>query len=678
MRNFLAPILFFALISTLLFVGCGKGSQGYSSETIEIDLNDEVVQQIHNYSAKRSGKDLILFLGHENPAYRLTAAQCLASVQDENAVGELSKLLRDEYPEIRKASAFALGQLRSPKSVNALLEAFREFKSDSLLEYIRPVQASILEAVGKCGDAKLLSQLSKAPNYNYEDSPILEGQMRGIYQFGLRDTILLEGTRRAMELITKVNVQPSVRFWAAQYLYRNKEIDLTKYDSTLAAQCRLENLPKVRMLLVVALAKTKSQKAVDAFKKLYQLEQDYRVKVNMARGMKYLSHDSIKVLALEMLKDQNNSVKQATAEFFEQNATDSDVLELQAAAEACGHWRTRATLYGAALKACSPMRSVTLNGLNNAIINRFNSSQDKYEKALLLEALSGFGWNYEFLRKQIFPDSTQPKSHAVVSTAAMKGISNIMSRPNLSTMFGMSGFRVRSELNDLVMKCATSGDAGLCTIASELIANPALNFKQYFADATPLQNALKKLSLPKDLEAAIALNSAINTLTGGKNPTPKAPKTPIMDWASLNKLPQAASAIVRTTKGNFVFKLWPKTAPATVTLFAKLAKQGFYNDKAFHRVVPNFVAQTGCDRGDGYGGIAESLTSEFSETLWDREGIIGMASAGKDSEGSQWFITHSATPHLQGKYTAFGEITEGMEVVHKLEVGDKIISLEIR
>ena len=106
--------------------------------------------------------------------------------------------------------------------------------------------------------------------------------------------------------------------------------------------------------------------------------------------------------------------------------------------------------------------------------------------------------------------------------------------------------------------------------------------------------------------------------------------------------------------------------------FVNLINQKFYNGKSFHRVVSNFVIQTGCPRGDGYGSPNYSIRTEVPQMDYDGEGYLGMASAGLDTESSQWFITNAASPHLDGNYTIFGKVIEGMDVVHKIQVGDKI------
>ncbi len=123
--------------------------------------------------------------------------------------------------------------------------------------------------------------------------------------------------------------------------------------------------------------------------------------------------------------------------------------------------------------------------------------------------------------------------------------------------------------------------------------------------------------------------------------------------------------------------MFPRRAPATLSSFIRLINEGYYDGKAFHRVVPNFVVQTGCPRGDGYGSLDFTLRSELDNAYYNKEGYVGMASAGPHTEGTQFFITHSPTPHLDGRYTIFGEVVTGMDVVHKITVGDKIERIQI-
>ena len=137
-------------------------------------------------------------------------------------------------------------------------------------------------------------------------------------------------------------------------------------------------------------------------------------------------------------------------------------------------------------------------------------------------------------------------------------------------------------------------------------------------------------------------------------------------------------AVVTTTKGSFTIDLLPEAAPLTVDNFVKLAQQKFFNGVTIHRVVPNFVIQDGDPRGDGNGGPAQhQIRCEINEVPYDRA-AVGMALSGKDTGGSQWFVTHSPQPHLDGGYTVFGHVTAGMDVVDRIIRGDVIKSIVIK
>jgi cyclophilin family peptidyl-prolyl cis-trans isomerase/HEAT repeat protein len=136
-------------------------------------------------------------------------------------------------------------------------------------------------------------------------------------------------------------------------------------------------------------------------------------------------------------------------------------------------------------------------------------------------------------------------------------------------------------------------------------------------------------------------------------------------------------AIVTTAKGSFTIDLLPEDAPLTVDNFVKLAKAKYFNGLEVHRVVPNFVMQDGDPRGDGNGGPGWSIRCEINMVPYER-GAVGMALSGKDTGGSQWFVTNSPQPHLDGGYTVFGRVNEtGMKVVDKIVRGDKILSIRI-
>lgn len=147
--------------------------------------------------------------------------------------------------------------------------------------------------------------------------------------------------------------------------------------------------------------------------------------------------------------------------------------------------------------------------------------------------------------------------------------------------------------------------------------------------------------------------------------------------ARLNK---KVTATIHTAKGQIKLELFPQDAPITVDSFITLARKGFFNNLTFHRVVPNFVIQGGDPRGDGEGGPGYQIRCEINTRPYAR-GAVGMALSGKDTGGSQFFITHSPQPHLDGGYTVFGRVTSGMDVVDRIARGDaikKIVVFESR
>lgn len=176
-----------------------------------------------------------------------------------------------------------------------------------------------------------------------------------------------------------------------------------------------------------------------------------------------------------------------------------------------------------------------------------------------------------------------------------------------------------------------------------------------------------------DYDIAKASSDALLKITGkDESGVITAPKYRTdFDWDFIEKLDKKEFATLKTSRGNIVVELDYILAPFTVQNFVKLSEKGYYNNTIFHRVVPNFVIQGGDPTGTGFGGPGYSIRSELSPFPFD-EYTIGMASSGKDTEGSQFFITHSPQPHLDGKYTMFGKVVEGFEVVDKIQIGDLI------
>ncbi|KGK57761.1 peptidylprolyl isomerase [Xanthomonas codiaei] len=132
-----------------------------------------------------------------------------------------------------------------------------------------------------------------------------------------------------------------------------------------------------------------------------------------------------------------------------------------------------------------------------------------------------------------------------------------------------------------------------------------------------------------------------------------------------------------TSRGPIVVELYPEKAPLTVANFVNLAKRGFYNGLSFHRVIADFMIQGGCPEGSGRGGPGYRFEDETNNGVGHERGVLSMANAGPNTNGSQFFITHTATPWLDGKHTVFGKVTQGLDVVDSVAQGDTINTLTI-
>ena len=139
----------------------------------------------------------------------------------------------------------------------------------------------------------------------------------------------------------------------------------------------------------------------------------------------------------------------------------------------------------------------------------------------------------------------------------------------------------------------------------------------------------------------------------------------------------ALYALIDTDRGPIKLELYPDKAPLTVANFVNLAKRGYYDGLNFHRVIPDFMIQGGCPKGTGTGGPGYKFEDETRNGVKHERGVISMANAGPDTNGSQFFITHIKTDWLDGKHTVFGKVVDGLEVVDQVKQGDKIKSVKI-
>jgi cyclophilin family peptidyl-prolyl cis-trans isomerase len=454
----------------------------------------------------------------------------------------------------------------------------------------------------------------------------------------------------------------AARQGAAFALARTPRLDLTLYQAALITATTDPNAV-VRAAATTALGKVKSPTIASTLVGLARRDPDYRVRVSALRAMNATVYAPVKETVWDATTDPSHQVALTAAEFFMAHASgESGVLFLEKANK-LSNWRVRATLLAAALKVSGTERGA----IRTAIQQRFVGASDPYEKAYLLKALGEDPAAYEFVEQATFATG-QPLvigSYGMEALVAMRRLPDFP--PTQQAAFALT-----------IRRAIASGDVTIMSTAAEALRDPKLNLRRLLPDPAFITTARNQLVLPRDLEAWQALQQTLDYLQNrAATPTPvaKATSHPI-SWAVVGTVPTRQRVLLTTSKGTIIMQLHVDEAPGSVASFVELVRQGFYNGKTFHRVVPNFVAQGGCPRGDGSGSTDYNLRSEFADLRYD-EGAVGLASAGKDTESCQWFITHAPTPHLDGRYTIFAQVVEGMDIVHRLDIGDKIVRMEL-
>lgn len=638
---------------------------------VKVDLKDPLFQRIHNMQDHSQLDSLYLYFRNPDPTYRYLAATAFGSIDTIGksneiaaAIDSLAVLLKDEVAEVRAAAAYALGQLGNAKAEPLLLQAFE--RTDTVGNYKKSNRA-ILEAVGKCGTLENLKLLSTITTYRPQDTLLLEGQAYGIYRFLLRDIVAPEGTDRMVYLASNTAYPESVRYVAANYLARAKNLQI----DSLAAEPLIQAIngeknPDIRMALAIGIGKARTSTAMNALLQLYNREEDYRVRCNILRALSNFSYAQVQATAIRAVHDPRIHVAMTGARYLLESGIAEDATAYWRMAKDTLPWQVQLELYTAALRHIPNTQGDYRDAMNTELRRRYAQAISPYHKAAILKALSEWGWNFRFIQREGFA-----AKHPAVRSAAVEALASISAPQNYNRQFGTSR-AVTKEIAIYLKQAMQSGDPGMMAVAAGALRIPARNFKAQLDSVGFLQTALTKLELPKEIETYNEIQQTIDFFNGKKTEPRKPEYNHPIDWETFNSLSLEPKAILRTKRGDITIRLLSDIAPGSVVNFVKLAKEGFYDGKTFHRVVSNFVIQGGCPRGDGYGSLDYSIRSELPPVYYDREGYVGMASAGLHTEGTQFFITHSPTPHLDGKYTIFGRVTDGMNVVHDISIGDVI------
>lgn len=626
-------------------------------------FNDSIIRKIHDLADRRDTEGLLPYLKNADPNYRGEALFCLGSVQAVGIADTIYSAMQVEQERVRMIGAWALGQTNHPSAV-PILRKVLENEANPL------VKGMCYEALGKCGTEEDLNFIAAI------ECPLAEteGQAMGIFRFGMRGITSVAGNSRMLKLITS-GTSLTGSIYASYFLGRYAAMDwLQTVPSEVELAWKNERNQEVRSNLIKAVIRAKGEEAWPLAKSILDSDADYRVKVNILNSMKLIPWNKASKTVFKFVEGTDPNLSVASAEAVQRYAVYTDLPELLKGIDVTKNWRSRSLLLGKTLELVMGKPGL-VKKVEKMIFESVNSAVKPSEKAWYLKSLMSDPAQYPFVEQQ-FNYAKDP----VVATAAVETLTEMRKSVNFaeaSIAATSSGVDLEAEYLRIFKKAIQTGDVSLVALSAGVLCDPKLNYKEKITDMGFLEAALVKVNTPSKIEAFVELSQTLAYLRGTPplKIGPPAYNHPI-NWQTVSRLTTKQKVLIKTSKGEFVVQLNVTWCPGTAAAFVEMVESGFYKNFTIHRVVPNFVMQDGCPRGDGWGAPEFTIRSEFSPTPF-MEGTLGMASSGKDTEGSQWYITHSATPHLDAKYTNFGFVVEGMEIVHKLEVGDTIIGMEI-
>ncbi|MBK7342905.1 MAG: peptidylprolyl isomerase [Saprospiraceae bacterium] len=658
-----------AILTVLLLVSGCLPPEKQAVKQVQFGFEDPVTRQIYDLQDRMQQDSLCSFFHHDDPTYRYYAVMAMASIGDSTSIDSLIPLLRDPNQDIQLACIYALGQIRSSRAELPLLEAFDPW--DSLSESsVR--NSAILEAIGKCGSEPYLEAMASVTTYEPTDSLYQIGLANGVFQYSLRGIIHPLGTTRMIEMVTDERRPERARLIAATYLARTAGIKLDTLVPEMVNLLRSEPNPDHRMALALAIGKSGSELARSSLMGLFPLEKDPMVRCNMVRALSNFPYVEVKDVLLSAFQDKDPYVGITASQVLMDIGDPKETPEWLTQARTTRDPWVKAYYYVAISRICPVFLPVTRTAVQSDLRHGLESIKDPHLRAVYVRALGKFGWNFPYLL-QIWQQNKVP----VVKTAAMEAIRDISDRPDFATIFGASSRNVRKNLAQYFLAAIESGDVGSMATAAGALRAPNAGYRLLVHSDSTFRKAMNLCQLPQDIET---YNELAQTRAYFQKSTFKVRHPEFnhpIDWELVGKVKANSRAVIKTNRGNIIIRFFPEDAPGSVGNFIQLAESGYFSGKTFHRLVPNFVIQGGCPRGDGYGALGYSIRSELNRKSYDLPGRVGMASAGPHTEGTQFFITHSPTLHLDGRYSLFAEVETGLDIVRQILPGDTIEEVEM-
>ncbi|HKP48339.1 MAG TPA: peptidylprolyl isomerase [Pyrinomonadaceae bacterium] len=668
---------------------------------------------------RRWDTDLRDLFRARNANVRARAALAAGRIGDEAAIADLVTLLRnDDEAEVRAMAAFALGEIESPLAADALIGSLTTTTDDQ-------VRGRAFEALGKIAVALPKEQEAKSKELGGEilkefKSYISRRATPDVHVVLLGLTAILRARpEQAGPVVAQFLTHTSarVRADAANTLARLKLKDGNELLRKLLVS---DPDPIVRANAARVLGATEDKSSADALLGTAISDRDLRVRVSSLRALGLLKQtqpaDALRN-RLNVLCSHYSVESDNRNEILEIATTLGRILQGKPNKDSVAALKSARTLLGSSF----PEIEVALAQISPAdyleIVRDGSDAEKNAQRTMLLSwknaaalaqglgaiATSGNAGEKEKAERILRAMTDYRDSGLVINT--LVAVHSEYALPDV--LRGFAAFKSK-DLADVLHKQMKESDVVARATAADLLGElePSEANETALIDALPVALAdrelndaalsiLDALAKQKNARANDAIKSAMDSkdhlirrravallkMNGAGDfhdriGTVETRNTGADYDRAIARIGRQVRATVNTTKGAFTIDLLPEAAPLTVDNFVQLAKRKYFNSLSVHRVVPNFVIQDGDPRGDGNGGPGYQIRCEINEVPYDR-GAVGMALSGKDTGGSQWFVTHSPQPHLDGGYTVFGNVISGMDVVDSIARGDVIKSITV-
>lgn len=639
------------------------------------DPKFEEILQLEN--TRDTGDRLKALARDASPLVRARALRALARAQ----LAELKPLfissLDDKEPAVRHEAAMALGLLWDQGDAGALMAAAGREKDVRVLD-------ALIEAVGRCAVDSTGVQFLAA-RAGLPDTAVAARACLALGVAGYRK--IPTGSALPQLIDASRSRAASVRWAAAYAMFRGPNA-----EATIAVRPLLKDRDsRVRIYAIRTIVAAKRTNLAEAVSSLAR-DPEWTVRVEALKALAPLRGGLFFSLAGLGVDDPNPLVQLTAVEalgdlhvdqgltYLQRILNESEDLVLRGAAIVA---KTKIQQDGA-LPDLRTWKKSSEPAIRRACAQAFGELRSDQARSLLAEMINDE--DPRVLAEVVSALGNYPQIYALGDLQATLKSDDIAVLTNAASALGERRDRTAIEpLSDVFHRLRSPSDVEpMVEIMKALgkIASPTDTARAYGLLSPELSRAavatLRDGLKDTELNVARAAAEGLRAIDGKDHSAEIVSATAAPFPLYLDEIRALTARQVRLTtrRGEIVFDLLPGAAPNTVANFVKLAASGYFDGLRFHRVVPGFVTQDGDPRGDGWGGPGYAIRCEYNDLHYET-GMVGMALSGKDTGGSQYFITHTPQPHLDGKYTIFGRVTRGMDAIARLARGDKIEKVEL-